>query len=179
MNEQTFSPGRPARPCSPTSPCRQNDRRPVTDHSRLQRWLSSPGDPTDSGHLAPTPSTLTQAAQVPQPRALSVSGERLPPTVWSLHARSVVSDSVTPWTVACQAPLSMCSPGKNTGVGCHSLLQGIFQNQGWNPSPASPAPVSIFFTTSDTREAPHWLDLPSKETVSGAALMGVYTGWIQ
>ena len=26
------------------------------------------------------------------------------------------------------------SPGKNTGVGCHSLLQGIFPNQGWNPS---------------------------------------------
>ena len=28
------------------------------------------------------------------------------------------------WTVACQAPLSMRSPGKNTGVGCHGLLQG-------------------------------------------------------
>ena len=26
------------------------------------------------------------------------------------------------------------SPGKNTGVGCHSLLQGIFQTQGSNPS---------------------------------------------
>ena len=25
------------------------------------------------------------------------------------------------------------SPGKNTGVGCHSLLQGIFQTQGSNP----------------------------------------------
>ena len=24
------------------------------------------------------------------------------------------------------------SPGKNTGVGCHSLLQGIFLPQGWN-----------------------------------------------
>ena len=24
------------------------------------------------------------------------------------------------------------SPGKNTGVGCHSLLQGIFLTQGWN-----------------------------------------------
>ena len=28
------------------------------------------------------------------------------------------------WTVACQAPRSMRSPGKNTGVGCHGLLQG-------------------------------------------------------
>ena len=25
---------------------------------------------------------------------------------------------------------SVHSPGKNTGVGCHFLLQGIFQNQG-------------------------------------------------
>ena len=25
------------------------------------------------------------------------------------------------------------SPGKNTGVGCHSLLQEIFPTQGWNP----------------------------------------------
>ena len=30
------------------------------------------------------------------------------------------------WTVACQAPLSMGYPGKNTGVGCYVLLQGIF-----------------------------------------------------
>ena len=26
------------------------------------------------------------------------------------------------------------SPGKNTGVGCHALLQGIFSTQGLNPS---------------------------------------------
>ena len=25
------------------------------------------------------------------------------------------------------------SPNKNTGVGCHTLLQGIFPTQGWNP----------------------------------------------
>ena len=29
------------------------------------------------------------------------------------------------------------SPGKNTGIGCHALLQGIFPTQGLNPgSPA-------------------------------------------
>ena len=39
---------------------------------------------------------------------------------------------VTLWTVAHQAPLSMDSPGKNTGVGCHSLLQVIFPTQGLN-----------------------------------------------
>ena len=41
--------------------------------------------------------------------------------------------SATPRTVARQAPLSMASPGKNTGVGCHALLQGILPTQGWNP----------------------------------------------
>ena len=29
-------------------------------------------------------------------------------------------------------PESMESPGKNSGVGCHSLLQGIFPTQGLN-----------------------------------------------
>ena len=33
---------------------------------------------------------------------------------------------VTPRTVARQAPLSVGIPGKNIGVGCHFLLQGIF-----------------------------------------------------
>ena len=40
---------------------------------------------------------------------------------------SVTSDSANPWTIDCQAPLSM-----NTGVGCHALLQGIFWTQGSN-----------------------------------------------
>ena len=41
---------------------------------------------------------------------------------------------VTLWTVACQALLFMeFYPGKNTRVGCHSLLQGIFLTQGLNP----------------------------------------------
>ena len=40
---------------------------------------------------------------------------------------------VTQWTVAPQAPLSMDFPGKNTGVGCHALLQGIFLIQRLNP----------------------------------------------
>ena len=36
----------------------------------------------------------------------------------------------TLWTVAHQAPLSVESPGRNTGVGWHVLLQGIFLTQG-------------------------------------------------
>ena len=38
----------------------------------------------------------------------------------------------TPWTVACQAPLSWDFPGKNTGVGCHFLFQRIFWTLGLN-----------------------------------------------
>ena len=46
---------------------------------------------------------------------------------------SVVSNSETPWTIVHKAPLSMgVSPGKNTGEGCHALLQGIFLTQGSN-----------------------------------------------
>ena len=40
---------------------------------------------------------------------------------------------VTPWTVSRQVPLSMGSPAKDTGVGCHALLQGIFPTQVLNP----------------------------------------------
>ena len=49
---------------------------------------------------------------------------------WSLsHVRLFVM----PWTVACQAPLSMgILQTRITGVGCHALLQGIFPTQGSN-----------------------------------------------
>ena len=41
-----------------------------------------------------------------------------------------------PWRGACSPPSYSVhgdSPGKNTGVGCHALLQGIFPTQGLNP----------------------------------------------
>ena len=58
----------------------------------------------------------------------------------------------TPWIVAHQAPLFMDSLGKNTGVGCHALLQGIFLTRDWTC-------ISYlkhsggFFTTSATWKA--------------------------
>ena len=39
---------------------------------------------------------------------------------------------VTPWTVTCQAPLSMESSRQEYWNGLHFLLQGIFPTQGWN-----------------------------------------------
>ena len=55
-----------------------------------------------------------------------------------------------------QLRLALCDPldcpwsssGKNTGVGCHALLQGIFLM-----SLASPALAGRFFTTSATWES--------------------------
>ena len=38
----------------------------------------------------------------------------------------------TPWTVTCQTSLSLRLPSKNTGVGCHALLQETFLTQGSN-----------------------------------------------
>ena len=46
---------------------------------------------------------------------------------------AVSNSFATPWPVACQAPLSVEFPNKNTRVGCHFLLQGIFPNLALNP----------------------------------------------
>ena len=50
---------------------------------------------------------------------------------------SVVSDSLQPHGLYSQPARLFCPwdfPGKVTGMGCHFLLQGIFQTQGLNPS---------------------------------------------
>ena len=48
------------------------------------------------------------------------------------------------------------SPGKNTGVGCNALLQGIFPTQESNPSLLQcPALAGGFFTTNITWELPY------------------------
>ena len=57
-------------------------------------------------------------------------------TVPCVVSRQVVSDSATPWNAGSSVhgifhPWD--SPGKNTRVGCHFLLQGIFLTQGSNP----------------------------------------------
>ena len=51
------------------------------------------------------------------------------------HAKSLQSSSTLFDPTDCiarQAPLPMDFPGKNTGVGCHALPQGIFMAQGLN-----------------------------------------------
>ena len=55
--------------------------------------------------------------------------------IWSVYSVvSVTSDSLRPRGL--QPTRLLCpwgSPGKNTGVGCHAFLQGIFLTQGSNP----------------------------------------------
>ena len=66
---------------------------------------------------------------------------------------SVVSDSlVTPWTIACQAPLSMGFPRQEYWSGLPFPPPGNLPNPGIEPT--SPALAGGFFTTSATREAP-------------------------
>ena len=73
-----------------------------------------------------------------------------------LFSRSVVSDSFkTPWTADRQAPLSMGFPSKNTGVGCHFLLQGDLPHT--ETKPAFPALADRFFTTEPPRMTKGWL----------------------
>ena len=43
-----------------------------------------------------------------------------------------VQPFATPWTISHQGPLSTGFSGKNPGVSCHALLQGIFPTQGSN-----------------------------------------------
>ena len=49
---------------------------------------------------------------------------------WNAQMLSRVWLFATPWT---EGSYVWDSPGKNTGVGCHFLLQGIFPTQGSNP----------------------------------------------
>ena len=63
----------------------------------------------------------------------------------------------TLWTVTCQAPLSMGFPRQNTGVGCHTPLQGNLPNPGIElMSLMSPVLASEFFTTSATWQKRKW-----------------------
>ena len=47
-------------------------------------------------------------------------------------SHSVVSDSLRPCGLQlARLPCAWLFPGKNAGVGCHALFQGIFPTQGW------------------------------------------------
>ena len=63
-----------------------------------------------------------------------------------------MSDSVTPWTVACQAPLSMGFSRQEYCSGLPFLPPGDLPDPGIKPrSLVSPALAGGFFTTSATK----------------------------
>ena len=84
--------------------------------------------------------------------------------------------SPTLWeSMDCRPPGSSVhgdSPGKNTGVGCHALLQGIFSTQGSNPGLIQVSRITGGLSTIwATREAPTYRNknvvfLEKEETVS-------------
>ena len=78
-------------------------------------------------------------------------------TQW--NARLLAQSCQTLWPCGLWPTRLLCpwdSPGKNTGVACHALLQEIFPTQGLNPHLfMSPELAGRFFTTSTTWEAPY------------------------
>ena len=75
----------------------------------------------------------------------------------SMHAQSLQSCLTLCDPMDCSLPDSSLhgnSPGKNTGVGCHSLLQGIFPFQEWKLHLLYLL-AGGFFTTSTAWEAQH------------------------
>ena len=86
-----------------------------------------------------------------------------------------------PVTVARQAPLCMDFPGKNTGVACHALFQGLFPTQGltclfcllpWQVSCLPLAPPSVYIpltvTPFESQNCPRDLPNPGIEPRSPA-----------
>ena len=80
--------------------------------------------------------TTSQFFNLVQPRKMGrwIVHIRIPKTLlkvikgnWKSLSRVLLF--ATPWTVACWFLCPWNSPGKNTGLGCHSLLQGIFPTQ--------------------------------------------------
>ena len=76
----------------------------------------------------------------------------------------------TLWNVARQAPLSMDSPGKNIGVVCHALLQGILAILASNPHVLHFLHLAgRFFNTSTTLD--HWFPYKMQNWSSYAHLI--------
>ena len=78
-------------------------------------------------------------------------------------SRSVVADSLPPWPLACQAPLSMEFSRQEYWSGLPLPPPGDLPHSGMEP--ASPALAGGFFTTSATWEAYHCFTSIAHETL--------------
>ena len=97
-------------------------------------------------------------APAPRPQMVYWLDHSLPASLGLCLLRQLLSHfscvqlCVTPWTVAPRLLHPWDSPGKNTGVGCHALLQGILPTQGWNPVSCI---AGRFFTNEPPPGKPH------------------------
>ena len=88
---------------------------------------------------------------------------------------SVVSDSLRPnglYPARLLCPWD--SPGKNTGVGCHALLQGIFLTQGSNPGLLHCR--QILYTIGEA-QGQHGSNLNVYQQRNGSRRCGTYMQW--
>ena len=98
-------------------------------------------------------------------RAKGGSGPSAHPHVCMRSVASVVPSSVRPHGLQpAGSSVQGDSPGKNTGVGCHALLQGIFAWISFFPDikPTSPGSLALargFFTTWETPSTYDWTDI--------------------
>ena len=89
------------------------------------------------------------------PQNVHFQVKRICLTVSLLFSHQVVSDSATPWTVACQAPLSMEFSRQEYWNGLPLPTPGGIPDPGIKPvSLPSPSLAGGFFTVSATWEAP-------------------------
>ena len=90
--------------------------------SRWVQPLPEPQDPTAQPDLQGVPSDPCGTGL---PQGLDLLYSQLPQAG---PARAGTGEGL-----ACSLLCPWDSPGRNTGVGCHSLLQGVFPTQGLNP----------------------------------------------
>ena len=81
-----------------------------------------------------------------------------------LFGCSAVSDSL--WPRGLQTNRLLCpwnSPGKNTGVGCHFILQGIFGTQGLNPCVLCVLHWQADYLPTEPPGSPAWGSFPMSQ----------------
>ena len=86
----------------------------------------------------------------------------------AMLSQSVMSDSCEP--MDCSLPGSSVhgdSPGKNTGVGCHALLQGIFPTQGLNPGLLHWRQILYCLSHQGSSRILEWVAYPFSRKTSG------------
>ena len=110
---------------------------PSLGFSRREHWsglpFPPPGDIPDPGIEPASPTLQADALPSDHQGSFICWPTVLLLRVCMLSRFSHVQLCATLWTVACQVSLSLGFPGKNTGVGCHAHLQGIFPTQGLDP----------------------------------------------